>query len=83
MSAQIQMKNTERVAKRVLEEILHARLEYRCDQSNGQYDFDLQYADGTVAAVEVTAAVDKDLARTVDGIFQSEAGRNSYRSERL
>ena len=34
-------------------------MEYRVDQSRGQYDFDLHNSDGSVAAVEVTSSVDQ------------------------
>lgn len=32
----------------------------REDQSHGEYDFDLVYPDGRVAALEVTAAMDQE-----------------------
>lgn len=69
------MNDSEAIAKRVLEAILPgARLEYKPVQSNGEYDFHLRYADGTVAAVEVTAAVDKDLLDTVAARHGKRAG---------
>ena len=69
------MDYAETVSKRVLEAILPgATLEYRPVQSNGEYDFDLRYSDGTRAAVEVTSAFDKSLAETVDAILSRKKG---------
>jgi hypothetical protein len=60
------MNYSEAIAKRVLEAILPgANLEYQPVQSNGEYDFNLRYDDGSFAAVEVTAAVDKTLTETI------------------
>jgi hypothetical protein len=39
-------------------------MEYRVDQSRGQYDFDLYNSDGSVDAVEVTSSVDQLVERT-------------------
>lgn len=48
------MDHAEMISKLVLEAVLPgARLEYRVEQSHGEYDFDLRYG-GTLAAVEVT-----------------------------
>ena len=50
----------ETLAKCLLEDVIEgARMEFRADQSHGVHDFDLRYQDGRIAAVEVTAAVDK------------------------
>jgi len=69
------MRPTESIAKLVLEAILpDATLEYRLVQSHGEYDFDLLYADGTVAALEVTGAVDQTLMKTVGAIRGKRAG---------
>lgn len=69
------MKTGEAIAKRVLEAMLPgAKLAYRDEQSHGEYDFDLRYADGTVAAVEVTMAVDQTLMKTLGGIRSKRAG---------
>ncbi|MGA2904656.1 MAG: hypothetical protein ABSD98_12545, partial [Candidatus Korobacteraceae bacterium] len=60
------MNHAEVVAKRALEAVLEgARLKYRSAQSHGEYDFDLHYADGTIAAVEVTAAINESYMRTL------------------
>ena len=65
----------EGVAKRVLEEIFTgANLEYQSVQSNGEYDFHLHYADGTVAAVEVTAAINESYMRTLARIYNKKNG---------
>ncbi len=54
------MNHAEKVAKRALEALLPAgSLKYRPEQSSGEYDFDLCYGDGAIAALEVTASVDK------------------------
>ena len=65
----------EGVAKRVLEEIFTgANLEYQSVQSNGEYDFHLHYADGTVAAVEVTAAINESYMRVLARIRNKKNG---------
>lgn len=52
--------HAERIVKLVLESALPgAELAYRAAQSHGEYDFDLHYANGTVAAVEVTESTDQ------------------------
>jgi hypothetical protein len=69
------MNYSEAVAKRVLESILPgATLVYRTAQANGEYDFDLRYSDGTVAAVEVTAAVDQNLTETIAAVRSKKKG---------
>ena len=69
------MNYSEAVAKRVLEAILPgATLVYRSAQANGEYDFDLRYSDGTVAAVEVTAAVDQTLTETIAAVRSKKKG---------
>jgi hypothetical protein len=65
----------ESVAKRVLDAIIPgANLEYQSVQSNGEYDFNLRYADGTVAAVEVTAAINEPYMRTLARIHNERNG---------
>jgi len=69
------MNHAEATTKRVLEAILpDASLEYRQTQSHGEYDFDLRYEDGTIAAVEVTAAVDQMLAETIAAVRSKKKG---------
>ena len=65
----------EGVAKRVLEAIIPgANLEYQSVQSKGEYDFHLHYADGTVAAVEVTAAIDQRHLGMLASIYDPRKG---------
>jgi len=69
------MNYSEAVSKRVLEAILPgASLVYRTAQAHGEYDFDLRYSDGTVAAVEVTAAVDQTLTETIAAVRSKKKG---------
>ncbi len=54
-------KHPEKVAKHVLEMVFPgARMVYCENQFNMEYDFDLYYADGEVAAVEVTSSRDRE-----------------------
>ncbi len=69
------MNYSEAIAKRVLEAILPgARLEYQSVQSDGEYDFDLLYSDGTIATVEITAAVDEALEETIAAVRSKKKG---------
>jgi hypothetical protein len=69
------MNYSESVSKRVLEAAFPgATMNYRPDQSHGEYDFDLRYSNGTTAAVEVTAAMDETLMKTVGAIHGKRAG---------
>lgn len=69
------MKAGEAIAKCVLEAMLPgAKLAYQVEQSHREYDFDLRYADGNVAAVEVTMAVDETLMKTLGDIQGKRAG---------
>jgi hypothetical protein len=53
------MNKAEEIAKTLMEIIyVGAEMRYRRDQSKGEYDYDLRYTDGTIAAVEVTASMD-------------------------
>jgi hypothetical protein len=59
----------EKAAKNALEAVLPgAKLTYRDQQGNGEYDFDLQYPDGRLAAVEVTCSVDQLQMQTLAAI---------------
>ena len=58
------MNHAEAVAKRALEAILPATMEYQPEQSHGEYDFELRYHNGATGAVEVTAAMDQTQAQT-------------------
>jgi len=69
------MNHSERVAKRVVETVLQgSRLDYRSAQSNGEFDFDLRYDDGTLAALEVTLSIDRVQAETVAAILDEKKG---------
>ncbi|MCZ6679768.1 MAG: hypothetical protein O7E52_21260 [Candidatus Poribacteria bacterium] len=54
--------------------IVGARMQYRHDQSTSVHDFDLHYADGTVAAVEVTASVAEQMECTAAAIANARKG---------
>ena len=69
------MRFEEEAVKRVLEAVLPgAVLTYRTSQSNGEYDFDLRYGNGTVAALEVTASLDESWMGTQAAIHGKRAG---------
>jgi hypothetical protein len=71
----VPMNQSEAISKRVLEAIFSgATMDYRSTQSHGEYDFDLRYNNGTTAAVEVTAAMDETLMKTVGAIHGKRAG---------
>ncbi len=56
------MKYPEEIAKRIVEAVLPgAEMKPNLIQSHGEYDFDLLYPNGTVAAAEVTTSTDPDL----------------------
>jgi len=56
------MNLSEQVAKAVVERILKgATMHFRPDQSSGEYDFDLQYSDGKMVPLEVTAAANQQM----------------------
>lgn len=70
----------EQIAKRVLEAVLpDAKLTYQAEQSHSEYDFELRYADGKTAAVEITSSVDQALTETVSAIRGKRAGGSSLR----
>jgi hypothetical protein len=69
------MDMAESVAKRVLDAIIPgANLEYQSEQSNGEYDFNLHCADGTTAAVEITAAIDERHLEMLAAIYDRRRG---------
>jgi len=69
------MNYPEVVSKRLFEAIFpNARLVYRVDQANGEYDFDLLHADGTTAVMEVTSSVDQLQLETVAAIRSNKKG---------
>ena len=68
----------EQIAKRVLEALLvDAKLIYQAEQSHSEYDFELHYADGRIAAVEATSSVNQVLTETVSAIRGERAGGSS------
>jgi hypothetical protein len=69
------MRPSEAAAKLVLEAFLPgAKMVFRSEQSHGEWDFDLHYASGTVAPVEVTASVDQDQAHMSARIHDKRKG---------
>jgi hypothetical protein len=69
------MNHAEFVAKIVTEAVIPgSRMVFRSDQSKSVHDFDLQYPDGRVAAVEVTASVDAVDAKTQAAIISRRKG---------
>ncbi|MGC2659495.1 MAG: hypothetical protein WA324_16180 [Bryobacteraceae bacterium] len=69
------MNYSETVSKRVLETVFPgATMDYRPNQSHCEYDFDLRYSNGATVAVEVTAAMDETLMKTVGAIYGKRAG---------
>src|SRR5262249_25100541 len=69
------MDHAETIAQKLIEHILvGTRMHYRAEQSQGQHDFDLDYQDGRVAAVEVTAAVDREQTEGYAAILDTKKG---------
>lgn len=50
------------------------KLDYRPDQSHGEYDFDLRHPDGTIAAVEVTSSTDEKAKQAYSAIGDRKKG---------
>lgn len=69
------MDRAEKVTKLILEAILPAKLEYRPEQSHGEYDFYLKYQDGRLAALEATATVDQAELELLAAIKRQTKGR--------
>ncbi len=73
------MNLSEKIVKRVLEAVLPgAVLTYQNSQSNGEYDFELRYSSGDIAAVEVTASLDEPSMRTDAAIRGKRAGGSAF-----
>jgi hypothetical protein len=69
------MDHAETVAKLILEAAFPgANMEFRSEQSNGEYDFDLHYPNGKVAAVEATASVDRIGRWKLDLLYGRKKG---------
>ncbi len=76
------MKHSERVAQVVVEAVIQgSRMVYRRDQRLSVHDFDLHYADGRVAAMEVTASVNKDDEGTHAAILNARKGGPKVKAE--
>jgi hypothetical protein len=82
------MNRSEQLAKHVIEMIHEgARAEFRGQQSHGEYDFDLTYGNGDVAAVEVTKSTIQELELMLRKIGRefvlASACRNSWMVDAL
>ncbi len=67
--------HAEQIAKILLERIfLGSRMIYRQEQSHGEWDFDLQYREGEVAAVEVTTSHNDSITQTSAQIYDRKKG---------
>jgi hypothetical protein len=67
------MNKEEKIAKILMERIhIRAEMQYRPDQSNGEYDFDMRYPDGTTAAVEVTTSTDQKMKEMMKAISKKD-----------
>jgi len=76
------MDRAEKITKLVIEAILPARLEYRVQQSNGKYDFDLEYFDGRLAALEATASIDRAQLEFLAAIKRQKKGAPGFPAEK-
>lgn len=76
------MKHSEIVAKAIIETLIPgATLSFQCDQSTSRPDFDLLYADGTVATVEVTSSTDAKVLKTNAAITNSKQGGHEVKAQ--
>jgi hypothetical protein len=69
------MNRAEENTKLIIEALLPAKLVYRTEQSHGEYDFDLKYQDGRLAALEVTASIDRAELELLAAIKRQTKGR--------
>jgi hypothetical protein len=69
------MNRAEEITKVIIEALLPAKLAYRAEQSHGEYDFDLKYQDGRLAALEVTASIDRAELELLAAIKRQTKGR--------
>lgn len=77
------MDHAEKIAKIALEAALPgANLEFRPDQSHMEYDFDLRYPNGSVAAVEVTSSRNQVVTQTNAEIFNKQRGGTGIKAVR-
>ncbi|NIA10725.1 MAG: hypothetical protein GWP10_13610 [Nitrospiraceae bacterium] len=69
------MDECEKLAKAVIEHVIPGSvMKFHLEQDHGNYDFDLLYADGKVAAVEVTAARNEHIEGTTAAILDERKG---------
>ena len=69
------MDHAEKVAKLILEaSIPGAAMTFRCKQSNKEYDFNLRYPNGDVAAVEATSSRDQIQTQTNAEVYKKKKG---------
>jgi len=69
------MDHAEALAKTLFERVLvGTAMRYRTQQSQGQHDFDLCYADGRISAVEVTSSVDQEQQDGYAAILDKKKG---------
>lgn len=69
------MDECEALAKAVIEDVIpRSRMKFHFEQSHGNYDFDLVYPDGKLAAVEVTAAKNELIEGTLAAILDEKKG---------
>jgi len=69
------MDECEALAKEVIEHVLPgSTMKFHFEQAHSNYDFDLLYSDGRLAAVEVTAAKDEHIEGTVATILNGRKG---------
>jgi hypothetical protein len=69
------MDHWEQVAKLILEAAIPGSvMTFRTEQSHMEYDFDLRYPNGEVAAVEATSSMDQTRMQTSARIFNKKKG---------
>lgn len=69
------MDHAEALARAVVEAVeAGSRMRHQTKQSHGEHDFDLVYGDGRIAALEVTAAADKQAEGMVAAILEKSKG---------
>ena len=78
------MDYAEKAAKVAVEALIPgAKMHYQVDQSTGQHDFDLEYADGRIAALEVTISTDQTQESTFAAITKPRKGGGASIRTRL
>jgi len=69
------MDQAEAAAQRIVESlVVGSRMRFRNVQSQGEHDFNLEYADGTKAVLEVTISTDEAAEATAAAITKSRHG---------